>query len=139
MPLARGSVLIDTLHPHYEGHAVNWQAADGKTTLREYGFSSQGEAAERWQRSPFYRMVQTGEPLLRRRVNAESQAEFPVIADLAAGMTDFVAMVHRFAAQGIFGEMDFLSIHRGRRTFRTAFAMPTSPILKDWCRSWRWR
>ncbi|MGO9397549.1 MAG: adenylate/guanylate cyclase domain-containing protein [Xanthobacteraceae bacterium] len=106
LPLARGSVLIDTLHPHYEGHAVNWQAADGKTTLREYGFSSQGEAAERWQRSPFYRMVQTGEPLLRRRVNAESQAEFPVIADLAAGMTDFVAMVHRFAAQGIFGEMD---------------------------------
>jgi len=47
LPLARGSVLIDTLHPHYEGHAVNWQAADGKTTLREYGFSSQAKRRHR--------------------------------------------------------------------------------------------
>ena len=105
LPLMRGWVLIDTLHPLHEGHVFGWQA-DGETTLREYGSSREGEAQERWLRSPFYRLVDTGEPLLRRRVNDESRAEFPSIADLARGATEYVAMVHRFKAQGIIGEMD---------------------------------
>jgi adenylate cyclase len=105
LPLGRVGVFIDTLHPIYEGRLFSWQAADGTTTLREYGSSRDGEGLERWQRSPFYRLLQSGEPLLRRRVTAESQAEFPIVAELA-GMTDFVAMINRFAAQGIVGEMD---------------------------------
>jgi adenylate cyclase len=43
LPLMRAAVLIDTLHPLYEGHFFGWQA-DGKTTLREYGSSREGEA-----------------------------------------------------------------------------------------------
>ena len=105
LPLTRAAVLIDTLHPLYEGHFFGWQA-DGKITLREYGSSREGEAQERWLRSPFYRLVESGEPLLRRRINAESRAEFPSIAELAPDATEFVAMVHRFKAQGIIGEMD---------------------------------
>src|ERR1700758_5392048 len=65
LPLMRGWVLIDTLHPLYEGHVFGWQA-DGKIMLREYGSSREGEAQERWLTSPFYRLVQTGETLLRR-------------------------------------------------------------------------
>jgi len=107
LPLARASVLIDTLHPIYEGRLFSWQASSGETMLSEYGSSRHGEASERWRRSPFYRLVQSGEPLLRRRVNAESEPEFPVFADMAAaGMTDYVAMVNRFTAEGIIGEMD---------------------------------
>ena len=107
LPLARASVFIDTLHPIYEGRLFSWHAAAGETKLSEYGSSSRGEASERWQRSPFYRLVQSGEPSLRRRMNAESEAEFPVFADMiAAGMTDYVAIVNRFAAEGIIGEMD---------------------------------
>jgi adenylate cyclase len=105
LPLTRGTVLIDTLHPLHEGHFFGWQA-DGRMTQREYGSSREGEAAERWLRSPFYHLVQRGEPLLRRRVTDESRAEFPSIADLAPDATEFVAMVHRFKAQGIIGEMD---------------------------------
>jgi adenylate cyclase len=105
LPLTRAAVLIDTLHPLYEGHFFGWQA-DGKTTLREYGSSREGEAQERWLRSPFYRLVESGQPLLRRRISAESRAEFPSIAELAPDATEFVAMVHRFKAQGIIGEMD---------------------------------
>ena len=105
LPLMRGWVLIDTLHPLHEGHVFGWQA-DGETTLREYGSSREGKAQERWLMSPFYRLVQTGEPLLRRLVNDESRAEFPSIADLARDATEYVAMVHRFKAQGIIGEMD---------------------------------
>jgi len=54
LPLARAAVFIDTLHPIYEGRLFSWQAADGETTLREYGSSREGEGLERWVRSPFY-------------------------------------------------------------------------------------
>ncbi len=106
LPITRSQALIDTLHPVHEGRVFSWHAAEGKTTLREYGSSSEGEAAERWRASPFYRLLQSGEPLLRRRVDAQSVAEFPILTELAAGMTDYVAMVQRFTGQGIIGEMD---------------------------------
>ena len=107
LPLARASVFIDTLHPIYEGRLFSWHAAAGETKLSEYESSSVGEASEKWRRSPFYRLVQTGEPSLRRRLSAESEAEFPALADMSAvGMTDYVAIVNRFAAEGIIGEMD---------------------------------
>ena len=105
-PLARAMILVDTLHPIYEGRMFGWTAADGATTSREYGSTSEGEAFERWRTSPFYHLVDTGQPLLRRRIDAESQAEFPILTTTAAGMTDFVAMVNRFPAQGVIGEMD---------------------------------
>src|SRR6266536_4980755 len=45
--------------------------------------------------------------LLRRRVTAESEAEFPVLRDYrAASMTEYVAIINRFAPEGIIGEMD---------------------------------
>ena len=105
-PLARATVIVDTLHPIYEGRAFAWRAAGGKTTLQEYGPTNEGEAAERWRASPLYRLVQTGAPLLRRRIDARCLAEFPTLTETAPGMTDFVGMVHRFARHGVIGEMD---------------------------------
>ena len=107
LPLARVNVFIDTLHPIYEGRLFSWQAAEGKASLHEYGPTGWGEASERWQRSPFYRLLQSGEPYLRRRLSAASGAAFPVLGEMfEAGITDYVAMIHRFAAEGIIGEMD---------------------------------
>ena len=64
-------------------------------------------AAQRWKRSPFYRMLQTGNSLLRRRLVPEALAEFTVLPEMhAAGMTDYVAIINRFAAEGVIGEMD---------------------------------
>src|SRR5256886_15422685 len=52
-------------------------------------------------------MLQTGDSFLRRRVNAAAKDEFPVLSDfLAAGMTDYVAIINRFAPQGVIGDMD---------------------------------
>jgi adenylate cyclase len=52
-------------------------------------------------------MLQTGASLLRRRLNADTKDEFSMLADwLAAGMTDYVAITTRFAAEGVIGEMD---------------------------------
>jgi adenylate cyclase len=107
MPLARTSVIIDTLHPIYEGRLFSWQAEKHEATLSEYGRSDVGEIAERWRRSPLYHLAQTGAPMLRRRLTLATQPEFPIFADLiAAGQTDYVAMIHRFAPEGVIGDME---------------------------------
>src|SRR5919109_3662216 len=105
LPLARALVLIDTLHPIYEGRAFRWTRAQKETTLTEYGRSD--DDLSRWQRSPFYRLETSGESLLRRRLTAETEAEFSIFADLRAdGMTDYVAMANRFDGDEVIGDMD---------------------------------
>src|SRR2546422_4625922 len=100
LPLARATVLVDTLHPIYEGRAFSWKRDKKETTLTEYGRTR--EYLDRWQRSPFYRLEESGEPLLRRRLTTETEAEFPIFADLRAdGMAEYVAMANRFGGGGI--------------------------------------
>jgi len=107
VPLARAGVIIDTLHPIYEGRAFIWQGANKETTVLEYGRTDAGEPAERWHRSPFYHLVQSGEAYLRRRLSERTDSEFDVLAEMrAAGMTDYFALINRFAADGVIGDMD---------------------------------
>jgi adenylate cyclase len=105
LPLARALVLIDTLHPIYEGRAFRWTREKKETTLSEYGRTD--DDLSRWQRSPFYWLEESGESLLRRRLTAETEAEFSIFADLRAdGMTDYVAIANRFAGDETIGDMD---------------------------------
>ncbi len=105
LPLARALVLIDTLHPIYEGRAFRWTVAQKETTLSEYGRSD--DDVSRWQSSPFYRLEVSRDSLLRRRLNAETEAEFSVFPELrAGGMTDYVAIASRFDGDDIIGDMD---------------------------------
>jgi adenylate cyclase len=105
LPLARANVVIDTLHPIYEGRAFTWKREKQETQFNEFGRSN--ETSNLWEGSPFYRLELTGESLLRRRLSAENDAEFSIFADLRAeGMTDYVAIANRFAAEGIIGDMD---------------------------------
>jgi len=107
LPLARAMVLIDTLHPVHEGRVFRWDRGSKGATLGEYGSTTEGEAAERWRASAFYRLWSSGESLLRSRIPADGDVEFPMFLEhRAAGMTDFVAIVKRFAADGVIGEMD---------------------------------
>ena len=122
LPISRALLIIDTLHPVYEGRVVRWGHEPSKPAVQEYGrtglpgdvaephHSAGGELPEavaRWQASPFFRMLQTGDSLLRRRVTPMCEPEFPVLRDYrAAGMTDYVAIINRFAPEGVIGEMD---------------------------------
>jgi adenylate cyclase len=121
LPIARAQVFIDTLHPVYEGRLVRWGHDPSRPVVQEYGRTGlPGAAADlrpsgatqsamlaRWQASPFFRMLQTGESMLRRRVTVESEHEFPILRDYRAeGMTDYVAIINRFAPENIIGEMD---------------------------------
>src|SRR4029077_20044208 len=99
LTLARANVVIDTLHPIYEGRAFIWKREKKETVLTEFGRSD--ELLDVWERSPFYRLELTGESLLRRRLSAENDAEFSIFADLRAeGITDYLAITNRFAAEG---------------------------------------
>jgi adenylate cyclase len=105
LPLARANVVIDTLHPIYEGRAFVWKRNSGKTSLTEFGRGNVN--VQRWENSPYYYLEQIGDSMLRRRLTAESEKEFPVFPELRAdGMTEYVAIINRFAAEGIVGDMD---------------------------------
>jgi adenylate cyclase len=105
LALARALVLIDTLHPSYEGRAFRWTRAQKETTLTEYGRSE--DDIGRWVRSPFHALEQSGESMLRRRLTAETENEFSVFPEFRAeGLTDYVALASRFGGGETIGEMD---------------------------------
>ena len=122
LPISRALLFIDTLHPVYEGRLVRWGHDPSQPAVQEYGRTGlpggaadqhlssgveQTDAAARWRASPFFYMLRTGESLLRRYVTAENEREFPALRDYrTAGLTDYVAIINRFAPEGIIGEMD---------------------------------
>ena len=107
LPLARAILFIDTLHPIHEGRAFRWERDKPEATLTEYGRTAEGEAAERWRTNPFFHMLTVGDSILQRRIPAEGELEFPMFAEMReASITDFVAIINRFAEDGAIGEMD---------------------------------
>jgi adenylate cyclase len=101
-------VILDTLHPIYEGRAFRWRADIPEAVeILDYGRTNEGEAAENWQRSPFFHLLQSGGSEMRRRLGAGDPADFPAIVQARdEGATDYLVLVHRFAAETVIGEMD---------------------------------
>jgi adenylate cyclase len=106
--LARGIVILDTLHPIYEGRAFRWRADIPEAAeILDYGRTNEGEAAENWRRSPFFHLLQRGQTEMRRFLGAGDPADFPAIVQARdEGATDYLVLVHRFAAEAVIGEMD---------------------------------
>ena len=63
----------------HEGTVFRWRNdnVEEKAAI-QYGRTTEGEAAEAWQRSPFYHLLQTGEEELRRRIGFGDPADFPI-------------------------------------------------------------
>jgi adenylate cyclase len=108
VPLTRVLMGIDTLHPVHEGHIFQWNRDETTIAPKEYGrVDHEGEAGERWKRSPFYHLLETGGSVVRGRLTGECEREFAIFADLrAAGMTDYLAQLTRFGAESVIGNMD---------------------------------
>ena len=108
LPIDRALALMDTLHPVHEGRVFRWRN-DGaeEEAVRDYGRTDHGNAAESWQRSPFYHLLQTGKEELRVRIGFGESANFEIIQEMKdLGHTDYVLFVHRFKSDGTIGEMD---------------------------------
>jgi len=110
--LSRGTAIIDTLHPVYEGRAFFWARDKAlPSPVSEYGPSTTADSAAQWHRSPFYYLLQGSENELRRRLETNEHTGFDVIDELRAeGQTDYIAFIQRFGQEAAIGEMDcFLS------------------------------
>jgi adenylate cyclase len=105
--VSRAMVFIDTLHPIFEGRGFRWNDAEtNESDMFEYGSTDQGEAAEAWQSSIFYHMLQNGHDELPVDL-ATGVANFKFMSDLAEkGHKHVMAYVHRFGEAGTMGQMD---------------------------------
>jgi adenylate cyclase len=106
LPLGRAVLGVDTLHPVLEGRVFHWERDGAGPTESEYGRLDPDSSEEKWLQSPFHQLYETGAGMLRQRLGNEV-LEFPVLEELRQrGMTDYVAMVHRFGTEGAIGLMD---------------------------------
>lgn len=107
--LSRALSFIDTLHPVHEGRIYRWRNDSVEEAAAvEYARTNEGgPAAESWQRSPFFHLLQTGEEELRRRIGFGEDAGFPIIQEMKdEGHTDYIVFIHRFSGDAMIGDMD---------------------------------
>jgi adenylate cyclase len=110
LPLGSLIVVVDTLHPTHEGHAVRWRRNEPEVAFIEYGRTNQGgEVAENWLRSTFYELFVSGETYMRHPLTAETVTRYYNLdQDRDAGMKEFLGVLTRFGPSGTIGEMDCL-------------------------------
>ena len=112
VPVIRGILIVDTLHPVYEGRVFRWFRDPSElSAMHEYPrLELDDEVAMKWRQSPFHHLTETGGVWLRCQLAAGEPARFPSVAELGeAGHTDYLAFVHRFGGEGVIGEMDSVS------------------------------
>ncbi|NTJ44516.1 adenylate/guanylate cyclase domain-containing protein [Agrobacterium larrymoorei] len=99
-------ILMDTLHPDFEGHAFQWDSRDEFKSSSVYDFTDEGSAKEDWENSVFFHLIKENGHEVRRRLYLDEEANFYKLAELkAAGHTDYIAAIHRFTERGSIGEM----------------------------------
>jgi len=105
LPIVRASVAGNLLDPTLGGRGVRWL----RGRALEESFPRTGDdpiAEEEWIRSPFFALIESGQPTLRRRLNATyRRGEFPILDTLQSeGATDYVAFVSRVGESLRLGE-----------------------------------
>ena len=119
LPVSRGMVFIDTLHPIFEGRGFRWNDSEtNESDIFEYGSTSGGDAGETWRRSTFYHLLEHGHDEMAIDLQDCATLDFSMIQELAdKGHKHFVAFVHRFGEAGTIGQMDcFYSYWTTRRS-----------------------
>src|SRR5439155_15343830 len=96
--LSYGLVVIDTLHPIFEGRGFRWHDVESNQPESfEYGPTEQGDAAEGWKRSIFYEMLEQGhEHRVVDLTDTASHRYFRADEIAAKGHQHIAPFVHRF-------------------------------------------
>jgi adenylate cyclase len=110
LDVSRGLVFIDTLHPIFEGRGFRWTDTEtNESDAFDYGSTDEGEAAEKWQRSVFYHMLQGGQDERHIHLADRSSHDYAMMNEIAEqGHQHCVVFVHRFGEGGTMGQMDCL-------------------------------
>lgn len=108
VPLWRAFIGMPTLHPQLGGYSYTWRR--DLTAIEPAHFGRGDEYQQIIENSPFGYLIRRvedsaegGDPwqhLRRRLVGPEAQFDFPILKELAAGVSDYFATVFRFGADG---------------------------------------
>ena len=96
LPILRASVAHNLLDPTFDARGVRWVRTEG--AQEEEFLRTDDPLQEReWLRSPFYVLLQSKQPTLRRHLDATySRGEFPMLDRFQdEGATDYVAFAAR--------------------------------------------
>jgi len=103
--LVRSSVAMNLLDPTLDARLVRWIRGQG--ALEEaITHAEDSQANENWTRSPFFFLLESQQPSLRRRLDANyRRGEFPLLdAFRDQGVTDYVAFAERVGENMLLGE-----------------------------------
>jgi adenylate cyclase len=106
--LSYGLVVIDTLHPIFEGRGFRWHDVEtNQPDTFEYGPSEEGDAADAWRRSIFFDMLETGDEHRIVDLSDPASVRYSRFDEFAAkGHKHVTSFVHRFGEAGTMGQMD---------------------------------
>jgi adenylate cyclase len=98
VPVFRINVPLRAMHPQVRIMSYTWRRADGRATAQTRP-RLDAEWRTIFEHSPFKRIYEDGERLVRRRlIDPNCPRDFGILADLeAAGVTDYVVLTGRFA------------------------------------------
>ena len=94
--LLRASIATNLLDPTFNGRSLRWMRDRG--TIEEPFLRVEDPLAnDEWTRSPFFALVESGQPTLRRRLDSTyRRGEFPLLDQFQdQGATDYVAFAIR--------------------------------------------
>lgn len=95
-PARRFNMSIGTLHPRHGAHSYVWRRDEGLATELHPRRRSD-EENDGYLRSPIYRLRNTEETTLRRRLDTDAPHDFPILTELReGGMTDYAARLVSF-------------------------------------------
>jgi adenylate cyclase len=103
--LLRASIANDLLDPTYDARGVRWLRHKGGVE-EAFARSDDPLSNQDWMRSPFFRLLESKEPMLRRRLDGTyARGEFPMLDRFQAdGATDYVAFASRVGENVRIGE-----------------------------------
>ena len=93
VPVARGHIAFQELHPLYAGVGLTWAHGEDLERRTFEHNASEDEVAEPWKRSPLFFLIDKQLPYLRRQLTGpEALLDFPFLEELRAeGATDYLA------------------------------------------------
>ena len=115
LDLSRSLVVIDTLHPIFEGRGFRWNDAEtNEADFFEYGPTGEDDG---WRRSVFFHMLEGGHDELLLDLADPAAQRFSRMSELVEkGHRHMLVFVHRFGETGALGQMDcFYSYWMTRR------------------------
>jgi adenylate cyclase len=103
--LWRGSIANDLLDPTYDGRGMRW-VRDRGGVEEVFARTEDGFVNEDWLHSPFRLLMESGAPVLRRRLDeSHSRGELPLLDQFQdQGATDYVAHWTRVGEGVVVGE-----------------------------------